>query len=93
MICQGLRVDEADLTNEAIEADEANANTAEDVNKVIVVVEAKAKEAIVVDEADVANKANEAYEPDKAVDCNEDGVLDNQLAELENLDVAKGRDQ
>ncbi len=42
------------MTNEAIEANEANANEAEDVDKAIVVVKAKAKEAIAADEADTA---------------------------------------
>ncbi len=81
------------MTNKAIEADEANADEAEDVEKSIVVVKAKAEEAIVADKADVANKANEANKANKAVGCNEDGALGNQLAELEKLDVAKGRDE
>jgi hypothetical protein len=71
MIRQGQRVNEADLTDEEIEANKADANKAEDVNKSIVVVKAKAEEAIVTNEADVANKANEANEADKAIDCNE----------------------
>jgi hypothetical protein len=46
------------LTNEAIEADEADANETEDVNKAIEVIKAKAKEAIVADEAAYTAKAN-----------------------------------
>jgi hypothetical protein len=71
MIQQGQQVNEADLTNKAIEADKANANKAEDDTKAIVVVKAKNKEAIVANEANVANKANEANEAKEAVDCNE----------------------
>ncbi len=59
------------MTNEAIEANKADANKAEDGNKAIVVVKAKAKEAIVAIEADVADKANEANEANKVVNCNE----------------------
>ncbi len=63
MIRQGRRVDEADLTNKAIEANKADADKAEDVNEAIVVVKAKVEEAIVADEANVANKTNEANKP------------------------------
>jgi hypothetical protein len=66
MIRQGRRVDEADLTNKAIEANKAGADKAEDVNEAIVVVKAKVEEAIVADEANVANKTNEANKADKA---------------------------
>ncbi len=54
------------MTNKAtIEANKADVNEAEDVNKAIVVVKVKAEVAIVADEANVA-KANEADKADKA---------------------------
>ncbi len=44
--------------------------------------------------AEETNEAIGAGVSVEAVDSdNEDGVLDNQLAELEKLDVAKGRDK
>ena len=75
------------MTNEAIEADEANASEAEDVNKAIVVIKAKAKEAIVANEADVADKANEANEANKAVDCNEAKVDEANVQQLQVISV------
>jgi hypothetical protein len=75
------------LTNKAIEANEANADEAEDVDKAIVVVKAKAKEAFVANEADVANKANEANKADKAVDCNEAKVNEANFQQLQVISV------
>jgi hypothetical protein len=85
MIQQGQQVDEADLTNDAIEADKANANKAEDVDKAIVVVKAKAKEAIVANETNVADKANEANKADNAIDCNEAKVDEANEANVQQL--------
>ncbi len=43
------------MTNKAIEANKADADEVEDVNKAIVVIKAKAKEAIMANEANVAD--------------------------------------
>ncbi len=75
------------MTNEAIEADEANANEAEDVDKAIVVVKAKAKETIVADEADVADNVNEANKANKVIDCNEAKVNEANVRQLQVISV------
>jgi hypothetical protein len=99
-VTDAAEADEADLANKATDTTEANqANKAEEaiatkeVNKAVEPIFSQGQQ---VDDANdaTANKTNEAIGAGVSIEAvdsdDEDGVLDNQLAEHEKLDVAKG---